>query len=90
MSGSPSGRDEEGSAMGATKTPQRPPFDPTALALGALFVVIAVVGLLDPGLARRVDLGVLIPATLVVVGSALLLGSAISGRRRGPGAPSSR
>lgn len=70
--------------------PTRPPFDPTALVMGALFVVIAVVGLLDPEVARRVDLGVLVPATLVALGGALLLGSAISGRRRGPGAPPSR
>ena len=58
----------------------RPPFDPTAFVLGTLFVVIAVVGLLDPSLARRIDLGVLVPATLVTIGGALLVGSAI-GRR---------
>lgn len=58
----------------------RPPFDPTAFALGTLFVVIAVVGLLDPSLARRIDLAVLVPATLVAIGGALLVGSAM-GRR---------
>ena len=70
--------------------PTRPPFDPTALVLGALFIVLAVVGLLDPDVARRVDLGVVVPATLVAVGGALLLASTFSGRRGGPGARSSR
>jgi hypothetical protein len=55
---------------------ERPPFDPTALVLGLLFSVVAVVGLLDPDVARRIDLEVVIPLTLVVGGSALLLGAA--------------
>jgi len=54
----------------------RPPLDPTALVLGLVFAAVAIVGLLDPELARRIDLGVLVPVTLLIVGSALLLGSA--------------
>lgn len=62
----------------------RPPFDPTALVLGLVFAAVAVVGLLDPELTRRIDLGVLVPVTLLTVGGALLLGSAfVRGRDDG-------
>ena len=81
--------------------PARPVFDPVAFILGAAFVLVAVLGLLDPELTADVDLGLLAPAALVVVGGALLLGSTLSGRRRrpdasrtprpgGPGGPPSR
>jgi hypothetical protein len=61
-----------------------PPFDPTALVLGLVFAAVAVVGLLDPELTRRIDLGVLVPVTLLTVGGALLLGSAfVRGRDDG-------
>lgn len=61
----------------------RPPFDPTAFVFGGLFVAIAIVGLIDPSLARRIDLGTFLPALLVVLGAMLLIGSARP--RRGPG-----
>lgn len=64
----------------------RPAFDPVAFILGAAFVLVAVLGLLDPELTADVDLGLLAPAALVVVGGALLLGSTLSGRRRRPDA----
>lgn len=56
----------------------RPPFDPAALALGLVFTAVAIVGLLDAELVRRIDLGVLVPVTLLTVGGALLLGSAFA------------
>lgn len=86
MSGPTDGRDEETGTMEDTTIPRRPPFDPTAFVLGALFVIVAVVGLLEPDVARRVDIGLLAPTTLVTLGGALLLASALSGRRDGPGA----
>lgn len=81
--------------------PARPAFDPVAFILGAAFVLVAVLGLLDPELTADVDLGLLVPAALVLAGGALLLGSTLSGRRRrpdagrapgpaGPGGPRSR
>jgi uncharacterized membrane protein HdeD (DUF308 family) len=61
----------------ATKetTMDRPPFDPIALVLGVVFVVIAAIALLDPEVARRVDLGVVWSLTFVAVGIALLASS---------------
>lgn len=53
--------------------PQRPPFDPAALVAGIVFIVIAVLALLDPEVARRVDLGVVWASAFVAVGGALLL-----------------
>lgn len=62
----------------------RPPFDPTSLVLGLVFAAVAIVGLLDPELTGRIDVGVLVPVTLLIVGSALLLGSAfVRGRDDG-------
>lgn len=64
-----------------SRPPSRPPFDPVALVLGTLFVLVAVLGLIDAELARDLDLGVLVPTTLVVLGGGLVLGAALSGRR---------
>jgi hypothetical protein len=62
----------------------RPPFDATALVLGLVFAAVAIIGLLDPEVTRRIDLGVLVPVTLLIVGGALLLGSAfVRGRDDG-------
>ena len=52
--------------------PQRPPFDPVALVVGVVFIVIAGLALLDAELARRIDLGVLWSATFLAVGAVLL------------------
>ena len=52
--------------------PQRPPFDPVALVVGVVFIVIAGLALLDAEVARRVDLGVLWSATFLGVGAVLL------------------
>jgi hypothetical protein len=60
----------------------RPPFDTVAFVLGALFVLVAVLGLLGPTIARRLDLGVVFPVALVVIGAAVLAGSI---RPRRPG-----
>jgi uncharacterized membrane protein HdeD (DUF308 family) len=56
-------------------TMDRPPFDPIALVMGVVFVVIAAIALLDPEVARRVDLGVVWSLTFVAVGVALLASS---------------
>ena len=58
----------------------RPPFDTAAFVLGSLFVLVAVLGLLGPTITRRLDLGVVFPVALVVIGVAVLAGSL---RRRG-------
>jgi uncharacterized membrane protein HdeD (DUF308 family) len=58
----------------------RPPFDPTALLLGIALTVIALLALLDPTRLRRLDLSVLVPAVLVIVG-AVLVTTALSARR---------
>jgi hypothetical protein len=60
----------------------RPPFDTAAFVFGTLFTVIAVIGLLDPEVARRIDLATFVPALLIVLGGFLLVGSALP-RRRG-------
>jgi hypothetical protein len=60
---------------------RRPPFDPAAFVFGALFTVLAIVGLLDAETARRIDLTLLLPATLVVVGGLLVAGSVLPRRR---------
>ena len=53
----------------------RPPFDTVAFVLGALFVLVAALGLLGPGVARRLDLGIVFPVALVTIGAAVLAGS---------------
>jgi len=53
----------------------RPPFDTVAFVFGSLFVLVAVLGLLDPSVTRRLDLGVVFPVALVVIGAAVLAGS---------------
>jgi len=60
----------------------RPPFDTVAFVFGSLFVLVAVLGLLGPTITRRLDLGVLFPAALVVIGAAVLASSL---RPRRPG-----
>lgn len=68
----------------------RPPFDPTALVIGLVISLVAVIGLLDPELARRIDLGVLVPSALVFAGAALLVTSVVARQRRAtdlPGMP---
>lgn len=62
--------------------PKRPPFDPVALVVGVVFVVIAGLALLDAELVRRIDLGVLWSATFLAVGAVLL---ATTLRRGGDG-----
>jgi hypothetical protein len=70
---------------GPEETPMpRPPFDPAAFVFGGLFIAIALIGLLDPTLARRIDLATFVPALLVVLGGVLLVTSARPGRRSGP------
>jgi hypothetical protein len=63
--------------------PTRPPFDPAAFVVGAVLIVLAIIALLDPGLARRLDLAVIGPATLVGIGAVLL--ATTLGRDRGDG-----
>jgi len=58
----------------------RPPFDATAFVFGALFTVIAVIGLLAPEVARRIDLATFLPAMLILLGGVLLVGSALPRR----------
>jgi len=53
----------------------RPPFDTAAFVFGTLFMLVAVLGLLGPAITRRLDLGVVFPLVLVVLGLALLAGS---------------
>jgi hypothetical protein len=61
----------------------RPPFDPAAFVAGVVCIVVAALGLLDPQVARRIDLGVLWPVTLMTVGLALLATARLP--RRHPG-----
>jgi len=61
----------------------RPPFDASAFVFGTLFTVIAVVGLLAPEVVRRIDLATFVPSVLILIGGALLVGSAMP-RRTGP------
>jgi len=60
---------------------RRHPFDPISFTLGALLALVAALGLLSPERLRTLDLGVLAPAALVLVGGLLLAGAALSGRR---------
>ncbi len=53
----------------------RRPFDTVAFVFGSLFVLVAVLGLLGPTIAGRLDLGVVFPIALVVIGTAVLAGS---------------
>jgi hypothetical protein len=72
---------KEASMQTPTRTlPQRPPFDPAALVAGVVFIVIAVLALLDAEVVRRVDLGVVWSAAFIGVGGVLL---ATTLRRRG-------
>jgi uncharacterized membrane protein HdeD (DUF308 family) len=61
-------------------TMDRPPFDPVALVMGVVFIVIAALALLDPAVARRVDLNVVWSLTFVAVGAALLATTLRRGR----------
>ena len=67
--------------------PKRPPFDPAALIFGVVFVVIAVLALLDAEVARRVDLGIVWAAAFVGAGAVLLATTMLrrddDGRRAG-------
>jgi len=67
-------------AARGTEMPHRP-FDTGAFVLGALFVLIAGLGLLDPAFARRLDLGIVFPLALVAIGVLVLAGSLRPGRR---------
>ena len=60
----------------------RPTFDTVAFVFGSLFMLVAVLGLLGPTIARRLDLGVLFPLALVAIGIAVLAGAV---RPRRPG-----
>jgi len=64
-------------------TMRRPPFDPAAFVVGVVGIVVAALGLLDPEVARRIDLGVLWPVTLMTVGLALLATARRPRRRPG-------
>lgn len=64
----------------------RPPFDPVALVVGVVAVVIAVLGMLGPDVAARVDLGVVWASALLAAGVALLLSAAARRGRRSVGA----
>jgi len=63
--------------MNAAEEPRmtRPPFDTVAFVLGSLFVLVALLGLLGPDVARRLDLGILFPLALVAIGTAVMVGS---------------
>jgi uncharacterized membrane protein HdeD (DUF308 family) len=61
-------------------TMDRPPFDPVALVMGVVFIVIAALALLDPTVARRVDLSVVWSLTFVAVGAVLLATTLRRGR----------
>jgi hypothetical protein len=60
----------------------RPPFDTVAFVFGSLFVLVAMLGLLGPSIARRLDLGIVFPLALVAIGIAVLT-SSISSRGSG-------
>jgi hypothetical protein len=69
-------------------TMPRPVFDTAAFVFGALFVVIAALGLLGPSITRRLDLGIVLPLALVLIGAAVLAASLSPGGsgRSGSGA----
>jgi len=72
--------------------PPRPPFDTVAFVLGALFMLVAVLGLLATPFVQRLDLGLVLPIALVAIGLAVLAGSlgpARRGRAASPEAPPS-
>ena len=52
--------------------PKRPPFDPVALVVGVVFIVIAGLARLDADVASSVDLGTLWSVTFLAVGAVLL------------------
>jgi len=60
----------------------RPPFDTVAFVFGSLFVLVAMLGLLGPSIARRLDLGIVFPLALVAIGIAVLA-STLSSRGSG-------
>jgi hypothetical protein len=49
------------------------PFDTAAFVFGTLFVLVAVLGLLGPSITRRLDLGLLFPLAIVIIGATVLL-----------------
>jgi hypothetical protein len=53
----------------------RHPFDPVAFVFGAIFLLVATLGLLDPDVVRGLELRVLVPGALIAIGGALLLAS---------------
>jgi hypothetical protein len=65
--------DHRSTDQGATM--HRHPFDPVAFIFGAMFVLVAMLGLLDPDVVRSLDLRVLLPGALIAIGGTLLLGS---------------
>ncbi len=62
----------------------RHPFDPLSFIFGALFVVVAAVGLIDRELLTISDLRWIAPGLLVATGALLLV---LSGRRSGSTEP---
>ena len=62
------------------------PFDTAAFVFGTLFVLVAVLGLLGPDVTRRLDLGILFPLAIVLIGAVVLL---VSLRPRDAGRPGS-
>jgi len=68
----------------------RPPFDTVAFVLGALFMLVAVLGLLGTPVVERLDLGIVLPVVLVAIGLAVLTGSLGPARRRRATSPEPR
>ncbi len=68
----------------------RPPFDTVAFVLGALFLLVAVLGLLGTPVVRRLDLSIVLPVALVVIGLVVLTGSLGPARRRRATPPEDR
>jgi hypothetical protein len=60
---------------------KRHAFDPFPFVLGGLLLTLAVLGLLDAATLAQVRVSVLIPAVLVTMGAAMLLGSLGAGTR---------
>jgi len=63
---------------------KRHAFDPFPFVLGGLLLTLAVLGLLDTETLAQVRVRILIPAVLVTMGAAMLLGS-IGPRANGTG-----
>jgi hypothetical protein len=64
---------------------KRHAFDPFPFVLGGLLLTLAVLGVLDAATLAQVRLGVLVPAVLVTLGAALLLGSTVTRPDRADG-----